>query len=659
MASTLTSESVYRRHSIRHSRQFRILELHPSAERNIAPLHAGLTVSTLDSERGNYETISYVWGDLNIPKTVICVDGTPMHITPSLDAVLRYLRKPDQVLRIWADAICINQDDNEEKAHQVQLMGPIYEECSQVHVWLPSPLQTGHCARSAERLIGLGGLMECFGQEHFHSMPGYTFDPTTNQRSFQETLEFQALWDGFVLLADSPWWTRAWTAQEAFLPPRVLFHHDQGKPCDMRVLFDACNRNWAKGIHHRQCCAEALDLFPPHKIEKIRKFWARVKIIQRCWNGRRGSRPSESFYETVNRFAPRRCSLARDRIYSLWSMAGSLYKRHHSPDYSRSDDEVFTSVFKCMLLESQARADYKFSWGMDFRVLQGTHFGPSPANEHSKRPSWVPNYASANFDVHVFWPGLSRMYQASGWLRGKVEVRGQELHLQGFFIDRLRAVGPVVTDPRDRTLFNRVLMLWKQMLQMHGLGGETQLQGNIPYERIAALFCAGAYREELPDAEMAAWRWKFIFANLWKVNIVHLLFRVDLQYKARHQQWRPYWAEKDFPGVEPLARLFESGDLGCLEDKYGESIEHALEGRALYITDNGRMGLGAPHIQVGDEVWGVYGATVPFVLRPSKERDSNGKALYHMVGDCFLENAMNGELAPSRWQAKKTLITLV
>jgi len=38
--------------------------------------------------------------------------------------------------RIWIDALCINQQDNKEKEHQVLLMGEIYSNASETIVWL-------------------------------------------------------------------------------------------------------------------------------------------------------------------------------------------------------------------------------------------------------------------------------------------------------------------------------------------------------------------------------------------------------------------------------------------------------------------------------------------------------------------------------------------
>ena len=43
--------------------------------------------------------------------------------------------KKDHV-RLWADAVCINQPDNEEKMHQIAMMGEIYNRATNVRIWL-------------------------------------------------------------------------------------------------------------------------------------------------------------------------------------------------------------------------------------------------------------------------------------------------------------------------------------------------------------------------------------------------------------------------------------------------------------------------------------------------------------------------------------------
>lgn len=64
-----------------------------------------------------YTALSYHWGDPN--KTVpILVNEVEVEVTINLEAGLRRLAN-DRVEYIWADALCINQLDTQEKSLQV------------------------------------------------------------------------------------------------------------------------------------------------------------------------------------------------------------------------------------------------------------------------------------------------------------------------------------------------------------------------------------------------------------------------------------------------------------------------------------------------------------------------------------------------------------
>ena len=40
------------------------------------------------------------------------------------------------ITHLWVDALCINQDDQEERARQIAMMGDIYSHAANVIVWL-------------------------------------------------------------------------------------------------------------------------------------------------------------------------------------------------------------------------------------------------------------------------------------------------------------------------------------------------------------------------------------------------------------------------------------------------------------------------------------------------------------------------------------------
>ncbi|TPX14030.1 uncharacterized protein E0L32_000424 [Thyridium curvatum] len=93
-------------------RHIRVLELKPGSAAD--PLQARLVEVDLDAA-GPFEALSYVWGD---PRRSL------------------RLRRGAETRLIWADAICINQEDLDECPQQVQLMRDVYSCAERVVVWL-------------------------------------------------------------------------------------------------------------------------------------------------------------------------------------------------------------------------------------------------------------------------------------------------------------------------------------------------------------------------------------------------------------------------------------------------------------------------------------------------------------------------------------------
>lgn len=57
-------------------------------------------------------------------------------VTTNLKSALQHLRTPTMPRMIWIDALCINQEDDAERGHQVRQMDQIYRNCSRVCIWL-------------------------------------------------------------------------------------------------------------------------------------------------------------------------------------------------------------------------------------------------------------------------------------------------------------------------------------------------------------------------------------------------------------------------------------------------------------------------------------------------------------------------------------------
>jgi hypothetical protein len=111
------------------SYEIRILNLEKGTDDG--RIHCTLEHTTL-IEPGSYFALSYCWGDLTKTKQVI-VDGNVVEVTENLAHVLRQVRsRKYRLKRVWVDAICINQDDKEERGLQVRNMQHIYSKAQYV-----------------------------------------------------------------------------------------------------------------------------------------------------------------------------------------------------------------------------------------------------------------------------------------------------------------------------------------------------------------------------------------------------------------------------------------------------------------------------------------------------------------------------------------------
>jgi hypothetical protein len=108
---------------------FRYLILYPGAKHS--PLHCSLSVSPLDPPTAPFEAISYVWGSNDRDHTILC-DKYMLYITANLYEVLQSFRLPDAPRNLWADSICIDQENVDEKGSQVAAMGEIYSSAERV-----------------------------------------------------------------------------------------------------------------------------------------------------------------------------------------------------------------------------------------------------------------------------------------------------------------------------------------------------------------------------------------------------------------------------------------------------------------------------------------------------------------------------------------------
>ncbi|KAK3317025.1 heterokaryon incompatibility protein-domain-containing protein [Apodospora peruviana] len=100
-----------------------------------------------------FVALSYVWGDAS-DTAPITVNGETVLVTKTLAFALQWVKShweeqfPDRdpsSFRVWADGLCINQEDIHEKSDQVKLMSKIYKTAEAVFasVYHPNPDMIG------------------------------------------------------------------------------------------------------------------------------------------------------------------------------------------------------------------------------------------------------------------------------------------------------------------------------------------------------------------------------------------------------------------------------------------------------------------------------------------------------------------------------------
>ena len=118
-------------------RQIRLRKVHTSqpAFSKLESVQCSLEIVSLD-DAVYYDALSYAWGDTTT-RVPITVNAHKCQVTMSLFEAFSALRDKAAVENyLWADALCINQSDLEERSQQVRMMGDIYRSARLVHVWL-------------------------------------------------------------------------------------------------------------------------------------------------------------------------------------------------------------------------------------------------------------------------------------------------------------------------------------------------------------------------------------------------------------------------------------------------------------------------------------------------------------------------------------------
>ncbi|OJD38950.1 heterokaryon incompatibility protein [Diplodia corticola] len=685
------------------ARKFRILTLNPSQDASAA-VECFLESAFLD-DPPDYEALSYVWGDPERTHSVT-IDGKTVRITNNLHVALRHLRLPDRRRKLWVDALCIDQQNTDERDSQVLHMREIYQRCSVDLLWLGEDASILENGASAMETIGTITRLEKSVREDFSSY--YSLEEALNEPPGD--------WAGILekLFRKPPVWQRVWIMQEVSLAPRVVlvagcatlpweriddfldvdnhiaayglpdaFHTPFGHSWTLRRQLEYCLAHAQILAHQRRICAqqqaaqsEQQDDVHLHRLHHPTS--------------------SSSLHNILARFRYCHATDPRDRVFALLNLSSdplSLTPTYHDPVAA-----VYTKA---------AAALINAAGNLDLLCQGPWTLGTS--QQHPLRnpdlPSWVPDFANPGaFKILFAQRGI---YNASGegrnFLAGPSSSSSSsslpvpvQLQMQqgtaggrgGLLLDACLSVADLALVRRPRRSeweWCECALAWmpNEVLEAGIAAGNASLmpflkpEGNEEAEAEAeaeALVGEGSRatsglrwtrgkRYGGPErmgveGEGSAWGafetyWRTLMLDCTRYPVRRLREENVKELRPKFAAWlmapvgvkHSEWTRVEIDS-EGRTRCRSKKDLAKQARDDVRKHLSQLEDWVFAILENGRYAMVPPDAEKGDKIVVLKGAKTPVVLREAtKERKGNQGPMrqeWTFVGPCYVHGLMDG-----------------
>ncbi|KAF1932475.1 HET-domain-containing protein [Didymella exigua CBS 183.55] len=280
-----------------------------------------------EEKRIPYECLSYTWGSEPPTEKLYVWQESSAHdggheprylfVRNNLLTALRYLRLAHSPRRIWVDAICINQDNLQEKGREVARMGLIYRMAAHVLVWIgPEDETTSTAVETIERLSP--GVILSSDHRNCDTIPG-SEAAVVRYHLATSTLTSRH-WLALSSLIQRPWFRRLWIRQEVLLASKVLLR------CGNTEI------DWAK--------LEKVIIFVEHKVSREHISASDILYCRSLF-------PyvgSDSLVYTLHRSSLCGHTDPRDLIYANLSTSTAMKQLQIEPDYDASIAHVYKDM---------------------------------------------------------------------------------------------------------------------------------------------------------------------------------------------------------------------------------------------------------------------------------------------------------------------------
>ncbi|KAF4625374.1 hypothetical protein G7Y89_g12789 [Cudoniella acicularis] len=392
------------------SHEFRILTLHSAPEEFM--LEGSLTHASL-IDPPSYTALSYHWGDPKHTKKM-AINGVKVDITLNLYSALERIRtmislgpkKRNNKYLLWVDALCINQDDNVEKSHQIRSMIQIYSRAKDVLCY-----------------VGENREIECQLAEIQNIIP-------RNEQTWTDQT-----WNSLNILFSLPYWRRVWIIQEISVSTSVrivcgsVVMPWENVSAILKMMKDATPK--FRGVSGRHSYQEAM-----HLLEFRERFTLKGERI--------------NLMDALKWSCTALATDPRDKIFSLLGLCHDTQTLVPLPNYKQPFPVIFGDMTGAMI---------SFDRSLDIICLQGS----KPSTKNPELPSWVPNWTPFMTALESQFQEWHRRYSFNPVLQGS---NYQKLKVNGILFGDVSNHISSVMAPSDEPVFQTGLRLpWLSSVQ--------------------------------------------------------------------------------------------------------------------------------------------------------------------------------------------------
>ncbi|CZR65729.1 uncharacterized protein PAC_15629 [Phialocephala subalpina] len=615
-------------------KQIRLVVVHPRVPSRPEEIRVTIFETPLEAEHRVWPTfmaLSYVWGDTNDRRDLTVVDlkdepgsdhlASPkcLSVTANLVEALTHRPWPDKHCILWIDAICINQEDLDERSEQVKLMAEIYSSASQVHAWLGPPTHDSNLAMNLLHRISDSIDVDWTSFEIRTKDSQWSRESTSAHMYFQLLLDlhFNLPWDGpesqaLESLLNRPWFERLWIRQEVTLG------------ADRAVLIcGSASLHWS-AFRKAAVFLNKKSMDPNHP--RFERWRARIALVadscihSKTWLG-----------QLLRQMQRTACTDPRDRVYGILGILPPEWKGLAAkirPDYRKPVVWVYQELLLAEMTVT-GRAD-----------LLSECLMPKASTTPPWSPSWVPNWT-----VRREWDLTMTQQCADGQSavaafcpptdQGTLRIKGV---LVATIVDTLEFPSLIVDTKENRNdnvaeqplPLPPVVALIKEVaakLDLSDTAHYRPSRGSTVLEALCYAFSGGGHLTDHLSDEVI---------NNHTPSMAQFKRLVEFALEYNHD---------DASALERYAH-FRADVLICT----GHMVPACKE-RALLITREGYVGAGPAAAQPGDKIAVMPGCMRPLVLRPQKrlgdltttsdtEYDTN---TYTVVGPCNAHGLNWGE----------------